>query len=79
MIEQHLKTGDLARRLSIHPETLRRAAARGELKPVRMGRDLLWPEEEVRRWLRAKTVDNSRVVHLERKDLASTTPKRRSA
>lgn len=78
MIDQHFKTTDLAERLSIHPETLRRAAAKGELKPVRIGRDLIWPEEEVARWLQGKTVDNSRVVALRREDRASQ-PKRRSA
>jgi excisionase family DNA binding protein len=79
VIGQHLKTTELAERLSLNPETLRRAAARGELKPVRIGRDLIWPEEEVARWLQGKTVDNSRVVPLKREDRASTESKRRSA
>ena len=78
MIGQHLKTTELAERLSLNPETLRRAAQRGELKPIRIGRDLIWPEEEVVRWLQGKTVDNSRVVSLRREDRASQ-PKRRSA
>lgn len=78
MIGQHLKTTDLAERLSLNPETLRRAAARGELKPVRIGRDLIWPEDEVVRWLQERTIDNSRVVALRREDRASQ-PKRRSA
>lgn len=77
-IGQHLKTTDLAERLSLNPETLRRAAARGELKPVRIGRDLIWPEDEVVRWLQERTIDNSRVVALRREDRASQ-PKRRSA
>lgn len=78
MIGQHLKTTELAERLSLNPETLRRAAARGELKPVRIGRDLIWPEEEVVRWLQGKTVDNSRVLAFKREDRTSQ-PKRRSA
>lgn len=78
MIGQHLKTTELAERLSIHPETLRRAAAKGELRPVRIGRDLIWPEEEVVRWLQGNTVDNSRVVALRREDRASQ-PSRRTA
>jgi len=78
VIGQHLKTTELAERLSIHPETLRRAAAKGELRPVRIGRDLIWPEEEVVRWLQGNTVDNSRVVALRREDRASQ-PSRRTA
>lgn len=78
MIGQHLKTTELAERLSIHPETLRRAAAKGELRPVRIGRDLIWPEEEVVRWLQGNTVDNSRVLAFKREDRASQ-PSRRTA
>lgn len=77
MIAQHLKTAELAARLSLNPETLRRAAARGELKPIRIGRDLLWPEDEVAAWLERNRVDNSRVVPFRRHAPASTT--RRSA
>lgn len=54
MIEQHWKTEPLAERLGISAETLRRAAQRGEVRPVRLGRDLLWPESEVQRWLDAQ-------------------------
>lgn len=50
-LDKHWKTEPLAQQLGIHPETLRRAAQRGELRPVRLGRDLLWPEQEVQRWL----------------------------
>jgi excisionase family DNA binding protein len=66
VIEQHYKTEELAGRLALHPETLRRAAARGEVCPIRMGRDLLWPESEVERWLQTKRVDNGVVVRLSR-------------
>jgi excisionase family DNA binding protein len=51
VIERHYKTEPLAELLGISADTLRRAAQRGELRPVRLGRDLLWPEPEVRRWL----------------------------
>lgn len=74
MIPQHYKTERMAERLDIHPETLRRAAARGELHPVRIGRDFIWQEDEVRAWLQANTVDNSRVVRL-----THPTPTRRTA
>ena len=76
MIAQHLKTTELAERLSLNPETLRRAAARGELKPIRIGRDLLWPEDEVTAWLERHRVDNSRVVPIRRQTPASTTTRR---
>lgn len=78
MIGQHLKTTELAQLLSLNPETLRRAAARGDLKPIRIGRDLLWPEDEVRAWLDRNRVDNSRVVPIRRQTPPSTT-RRRSA
>lgn len=51
MIPKHYKTEPLAELLGISADTLRRAAQRGELRPVRLGRDLLWPEPEVQRWL----------------------------
>lgn len=78
MIAQHLKTTELAARLSLNPETLRRAAQRGELRPIRIGRDLLWPEDEVAAWLARNRIDNSRVVPLTRETRAST-DQRRSA
>lgn len=74
MIERHFKTADLADLLGISPKTLRRAALRGELTPVRIGSDLIWPESTIEAWLTRNRVDNSRVVPLHR---ASTT--RRSA
>jgi len=51
MIDRHMKTEPLAELLGISADTLRRAAQRGALRPVRLGRDLLWPEPEVQRWL----------------------------
>lgn len=51
MIERHYKTPEIAKLLGIHPSTLRRAAQDGEIRPVRLGRDLLWPESEIQRWL----------------------------
>jgi excisionase family DNA binding protein len=65
-LQQHWKTPELADRLGLHPETLRRAVERGEVRPVRIGRDLLWPEDEVIAWLERRRVDNGRVVQLAR-------------
>jgi excisionase family DNA binding protein len=54
VIDKHWKTEPLAEQLGISSDTLRRAAQRGELRPVRLGRDLIWPESEVQRWLDAR-------------------------
>lgn len=53
MIEQHYKTTDLAALLSLNPETLRRAAARGEVKPVQIGKDVWKKYEGQMLWNRA--------------------------
>lgn len=79
MIERHYKTGEIAELLSLHPETLRRAAQRGELRPVRVGRDLLWPESEVQSWLDVNRQTDARVVPLRSEDRASSSTTRRSA
>ncbi len=76
MIARHYKTHELAQLLGLHPETLRRAGQRGELRPVRIGRDLLWPEPEVQAWLDANRQE-LRVVALRRETRTSSS--RRSA
>jgi excisionase family DNA binding protein len=53
-IERHMKTEPLAERLGISADTPRRAAQRGDLRPIRIGRNLFWPESEVQRWLDAQ-------------------------
>lgn len=58
MIEQHYKTVDLAERLSVHPETIRRAAASGRLCSVRVGRDRLYEESAVKAWLHSLDDDH---------------------
>ena len=50
-IERHYTTAELAKLLSVHPETIRRAAVRGELRSVRIGRDRRYPESAVLEWL----------------------------
>lgn len=51
VIERHYTTAELAELLSVHPETVRRAAAAGELRSIRVGRDRRYPESAVLEWL----------------------------
>lgn len=51
MIERHYSPKELAELLSCSTETLRRAAARGDLRSVRVGADRRYPEGAVREWL----------------------------
>lgn len=53
MIERHYKTRELAQLLGLHPETIRRAAQRGQLGSVRIGLDRIYPESAIQRWLEA--------------------------
>ena len=63
MIERHYKGSELADLLSIHPETLRRHAAAGEIETVRVGKDRLYPESAVQAWL-DRSREHSQVVSL---------------
>lgn len=51
MIERHYKTRELADLLGLHPETIRRAAQRGQLESVRIGLDRIYAESAVLGWL----------------------------
>lgn len=51
VIERYYTTAELAERLSVHPETIRRAAASGALRSIRVGRDRRYPESAVVEWL----------------------------
>jgi len=51
MIERHYTTAELADMISVHPETIRRAARRGELESIRVGLDRRYPEAAVVKWL----------------------------
>jgi excisionase family DNA binding protein len=51
VIERHYTTAELAELLSLHPETIRRAAASGALRSLRVGRDRRYPESAVAAWL----------------------------
>lgn len=63
MIERHYKGAELANLLGIHPETLRRHAAAGEIETVRVGNDRLYPESAVQAWL-DRSREHTRVVSL---------------
>lgn len=51
VIERHFTTAELAQLLAVHPETIRRAAAAGELGSIRIGRDRRYPQTAVLKWL----------------------------
>jgi excisionase family DNA binding protein len=53
VIERHYKTRELAERLGLHPDTIRRAAQRGELESIRIGLDRIYSESAVQRYLAA--------------------------
>ena len=52
-LEQHYTTRELAELLSIHPETVRREAARGRLRSVRVGAERRYAQSAVDAWLRS--------------------------
>jgi excisionase family DNA binding protein len=54
MIEPHYKGQQLAALLSVNPETIRRAAASGALRSVRVGSERRYPESAVKEWLRVE-------------------------
>ncbi len=60
-IERHYSPKELAELLSCHPETLRRAATKGELRSVRVGADRRYPESAVREWLARCSEDDAGV------------------
>ena len=51
-----INTRELAERPGVHPETIRRAAQRGELESIRIGLDRIYAESAVNRWL-ARNLD----------------------
>ena len=55
MIELHYTTRQLAELLHVHPETVRRAAARRELRSVRVGPERRYLESAVREWLTSRS------------------------
>lgn len=78
-LEKHYKTRELAELLGIHPETIGRAARRGEIESVRAGMDRLFPESAVKRWL-DRSRETERVVSLDRRrKTRASTPGRKEA
>lgn len=71
MIEQHYSPRTLAELLDCSTETLRRAAASGELRSVRIGSERRYPESAVNEWLRrhggGMELERGRVVQLDRR------------
>jgi excisionase family DNA binding protein len=53
VIERHYKTRELAETLGLHPDTIRRAAQRGELESIRIGLDRIYAESAINQWLGA--------------------------
>jgi excisionase family DNA binding protein len=52
-VERHYTTAQLAALLSVHPETIRRAAASGALRSIRVGRDRRYAQSAAEAWLAA--------------------------
>jgi excisionase family DNA binding protein len=50
-LERYCTTRELAEALRLNPETIRRAARRGELRSVRIGHERRYPESAVKEWL----------------------------
>jgi excisionase family DNA binding protein len=59
VIERHYTTRELAERLSVNPETIRREAARGHLKCVRVGSERRYAESAVQEYLRRYDGDDA--------------------
>lgn len=57
MIEPHYTVKQLAESVCLNPETIRREAAKGNLKSLRFGKDLRFPESAVNEWLESKRGD----------------------
>ena len=51
MIERHYTTSELAELIGTHPETIRREAAKGRLRSVRIGGYRRYSETAVKEWL----------------------------
>lgn len=55
MIEPHYTTAQVASLLAVNPETVRRLAARGVLRFVRVGAELRFSETAIRDYLDGQT------------------------
>lgn len=55
MIDRYYKTAEVASRLAVNPETVRRLASRGELRFIRVGAELRFAESAIREYLDRNT------------------------
>ena len=58
-VEVHYSGKALGKLLAVNPETIRRAAASGQLRSVRVGRERRYPESAVKAWLESKPGDRA--------------------
>ena len=54
MLERHYTAQQLADLFALNAETIRREAARGHLRFIRIGKDLRFSESAVREWCESK-------------------------
>jgi excisionase family DNA binding protein len=54
VIERLYTTREVAEAWSVHPETVRRLAARGLLRSVRVGNERRYPESALREYLESR-------------------------
>jgi excisionase family DNA binding protein len=54
MVERHYTSAELADLFALNVETIRREAARGNLRFIRIGKDLRFAESAVREWCESK-------------------------
>ena len=54
MIERHYTAQELAELFALNSETIRREAARGNLRFIRIGKDLRFAESAVKEWRDSK-------------------------
>lgn len=54
MIERHYTSQELAELFALNSETIRREAARGNLRFIRIGKDLRFAESAVKEWRDSK-------------------------
>lgn len=55
--QKHYTIPELAKLLNAHPETIRRAAARGDLRSVRVGAERRIPESAAMDWIHGRGRD----------------------
>ena len=54
VIERHYTTQEVAQLFALNPETIRREAARGHLRFIRIGKDLRFAASAVKEWRDSK-------------------------